>query len=233
MKFESLPLFTGTEAHLLDLVNPVPDHLTSKVEPGTLMQPSELLSCARPASEINELADLKGIGQRIIHCVNAPNLSGAGVHFRADDTPVLEELGLAALVALNPNSIGTNVPLDELYLRKVAHLICGSEYHDWKYAAVFNALCMSNGLGLTQEDDDYRDGLLFMPCSQPQPSHENVLAAKELAQFVGAKLTAQPDWSTGLEGRLEMLEFSLEGTFSDDPLDLEKIKAECVKVLGL
>ena len=217
----------------MDLVNPIPDHLTSKVEPGTLMPPSELLSCARPASEINELADLKGIGQRIIHCVNAPNLSGAGVHFRADDTPVLEEHGLAALVALNPNSNGTNVPLDDLYLRKVAHLICGNEYRDWKYASVLNALRQSNGLGLTLEEADCRDGLQFTSCAEPQPSRENVLAAKELAQFVGAKLAAQPGWSTDLESRLAILEFSLEGTFSDGPLDLERIKAECVKVLGV
>ena len=95
MKFESLTIFNGTEGDLVDLVNPVPDRLASKVEPGTSMAPNELFSCARPASEIDELADLKGIGTRAIHCVNAPNLSGTGVHFRADDTPALEEQGLA------------------------------------------------------------------------------------------------------------------------------------------
>ena len=91
--------------------------------------------------------------------------------FRADDTPALEEQGIAALVALNPSFTGTEAPLDSLYLREVAHVICGSEFRDWKYAAVLNALRMSNGLGLTQEEADYRDGLQFMSSAEPKPSY--------------------------------------------------------------
>ena len=233
MKFESMLPYPGDTTDIISALYPIPERLKSKIKPEASINPEVLFSYWYPPSSIEDFSGLKFAGSFRINCIHAPNIDAFGYCYMADDSEVMENHGIDAVIALNPSCIVAGLPLVDLYLHELAHLYCDNEDHDWKFATILNALRIANDLAPTVDEYDCRDGLVSMSSDDRVPSAENKKIASGLAEFLGAQLARKPDDLRHYHGILENVEFSLEDAFSEDRIDLGKIKAECLKALGL
>lgn len=233
MKFESMLPYPGDTTDIISALYPIPARLKSKIKPEKSIDPEVLFSCWYPANQIEVFSGLKDTGSFRIHCVCAPNIDALGYCYMEDDSEIMNDHGIDAVIALNPACIDAGLSLVDLYLHELAHLYCNNEDHDWKFATILNALRISNGLGPTVDEYDCRDSLATLSSDDHVRTAENLKIANELAEFLGARLAREPDDLRHYHGILQNVEFSLEDVFSEDPIDLAKIKAECLKALGL
>lgn len=227
---EKIPRFACDPIFVLDPASA--KYVVGRPVDGPVPTMENLISCVYEPGEIKELAGLDAAysGMRI-GVVIVPDSDDLGVCFSSDSHEALVDVGLTALLALNPQRLGGHTSIQDLFLHEVAHIHM-DEIHDWKFLSILNAMRVRCGFSPSFDPYDIRDGVEFT--SLPQAVKSDIDLLQRWCAEVGSALAKLPDFTESVLGAVWELERMLEAIdeATAKPESLLALAEEFSQVIG-